>query len=79
MLHLISYLILRGIRFDYNPALEDDGPNILRFCGRERRYCIHEFHRGIYPAYYLLEWDGGKPIISNVTAIELFDVVAALI
>ena len=81
MLHLISYFILKDVYFIYTPGADAvvDAPNFLRFDGKERQYVIHEFHRGIFPSYYLMEYDGGKPIVSNVTAIELLDVVAALI
>lgn len=80
MLHLISYLILKDVQFTYYPGeTESEDPNVLKFSGRERPYVIHEYHHDIFPRYYLLEYDGGKPIISNVASIELFDVVAALI
>ena len=81
MLHLISYLILKGVYFVYTPGavVADCAPNFLRFDGKGRQYVIHEFYRNIFPSYDLMEYDGEKPIISNVTAIELLDVVAALV
>lgn len=78
MLHLISYLILKDVQFDYFPAEEDGGPNVLRFYGRETRYVVYEFHDDTYPNYSVRTYSGTL-VVSTVSAIELFDLVAALI
>lgn len=79
MLHLISYLILKGVQFSYYPYEEPDEPNTLKFYGRDQEYVIHEFERDRLIRYSVLEYDGDRVLVSDVIAIELFDVVAALI